>query len=94
MKMTLPPWLVSVGFSRIVAFNVLPLTHSIPNSLIYSVPLFLKRQCDRTLGQRHSVLGRAPDPRQCGEVAAGHDQPRVVKSLPRIVSFFFCMEIH
>jgi hypothetical protein len=29
---------------------VLPLIHFIPYSLIYSVPLFLKRQCDRTLG--------------------------------------------
>jgi hypothetical protein len=29
---------------------VLLLIHSIPYSLIYSVPLFLKRQCDRTLG--------------------------------------------
>ena len=27
-----------------------PLTHSIPNSLTYSVPVFLKRQCGRTLG--------------------------------------------
>jgi hypothetical protein len=29
---------------------VLPLICSIPDSLTYSVPLFLKRQCDRTLG--------------------------------------------
>ena len=28
---------------------VLPLIHFIPDSLRYSVPLFLKRQCDRTL---------------------------------------------
>jgi hypothetical protein len=27
-----------------------PLIHAIPYSLTYSVPLFLKRQCDRTLG--------------------------------------------
>jgi phytoene dehydrogenase-like protein len=27
-----------------------PLIHFIPDSLTYSVPLFLKRQCDRTLG--------------------------------------------
>jgi hypothetical protein len=27
-----------------------PLIHFIPHSLTYSVPLFLKRQCDRTLG--------------------------------------------
>jgi hypothetical protein len=31
---------------------VLPLIHFIPYSLTYSVPLFLKRQCDRTLGVR------------------------------------------
>ena len=29
---------------------VLPLIHFILESLIYSVPLFLKRRCDRTLG--------------------------------------------
>jgi hypothetical protein len=29
---------------------VLPLIHFIPDSLTYSIPLFLKRQCDRTLG--------------------------------------------
>jgi hypothetical protein len=27
-----------------------PLIHFIPNSLAYSVPVFLKRQCDWTLG--------------------------------------------
>jgi hypothetical protein len=27
-----------------------PLVHFTPDSLTYSVPLFLKRQCDRTLG--------------------------------------------
>ena len=31
---------------------VLPVTHFIPDSLTYSVPIFLKRRCDRTLGQR------------------------------------------
>ena len=29
---------------------LVPLIHFIPDSLTYSVPLFLKRQCDRTLG--------------------------------------------
>ena len=29
----------------------LPLIHFIPESLTYSVPLFLRRQCDRTLGK-------------------------------------------
>ena len=30
---------------------VLPPIHFTPDSLAYSVPLFLKRQCDRTLGK-------------------------------------------
>ena len=30
---------------------VQPLNHFIPDSLTYSVPLFLKRQCDRTAGR-------------------------------------------
>ena len=34
---------------------VLPLIHFIPGSLTYSVPLFLKRQCDRTLGAHPDV---------------------------------------
>ena len=29
----------------------LPFTHFVPDSRAYSVPLFLKRQCDRTLGR-------------------------------------------
>jgi hypothetical protein len=29
---------------------VLPLIHFLPDALNYSVPLFFKRQCDRTLG--------------------------------------------
>jgi hypothetical protein len=33
-----------------------PLTHVIPDSLRYSVPLFLKRQCDRTLGVAADAL--------------------------------------
>jgi hypothetical protein len=35
-----------------------PLIHFIPYSLTYSVPLFLKRQCDRTLGLQQ---GRTQD---------------------------------
>jgi hypothetical protein len=38
-----------------------PLIHFIPGSLTISVPLFLKRQCDRT---RHQGAGRAADVRQ------------------------------
>jgi hypothetical protein len=40
---------VRVGLGRSYRF-VLPLIHFIPVSLTYSVPVFLKRQCDRTLG--------------------------------------------
>ena len=32
-----------------------PLIHFIPDSLTYSVPLFLKRQCDRALGTAFSI---------------------------------------
>jgi hypothetical protein len=46
---------VSVGLDRIVAFAI-PLILFIPDSLTYSVPLYLKRQCGRTLGQRHQTL--------------------------------------
>jgi hypothetical protein len=36
-----------------------PLIHFIPESLTYSVPLFLKRQCDRTLGDAGDcIVGR------------------------------------
>jgi hypothetical protein len=33
-----------------------PLIHFIPDSLTYSAPLFLKRQCDRTLGARQLTV--------------------------------------
>ena len=33
---------------------VLPLIHFIPDSLTYSVPLFVKRRCDRTLGEEQN----------------------------------------
>ena len=39
---------------------VLPLIHFVPYSLIYSVRLFLKQQCDRTLGRGER---RDPDAR-------------------------------
>jgi hypothetical protein len=37
-----------------------PLIHFIPDSLTYLVPLFLKRQCDRTLGGLRRFGGRGP----------------------------------
>jgi hypothetical protein len=50
----------SLGLGRIVVFAI-PLILFIPDSLTYSVPLFLKRQCDRTLGQlRHAPRGYSP----------------------------------
>jgi hypothetical protein len=43
-----------------------PLIHFIPDLRTYSVPLFLKRQCDRTLGpaRRRRPAARRPRPRQ------------------------------
>ena len=40
---------VGLGLGRIVAL-LPPLIHFTPDLLTYSVPLFLKRQCDRTQG--------------------------------------------
>ena len=37
---------------------VLPLINCTPESLTYSVPLFLKRQCDRTLGGLRAVVAQ------------------------------------
>jgi hypothetical protein len=40
-----------LGLGRILASGfALPFIHFIPDSLTYSVPLFLKRQCDQTPG--------------------------------------------
>jgi hypothetical protein len=39
---------------------VLPLIHFIPDSLTYSVPLYLKRQCDRTLGTAGGIFPADP----------------------------------
>ena len=41
---------LTLGLGRVVASYHL-LIHAIPKSLTYSVPRFLKRQCDRTLGE-------------------------------------------
>jgi hypothetical protein len=40
-----------------------PLIHSIPDLLTYSVPRFLKRQCDRTLGRTAEDLQSAAEGR-------------------------------
>jgi hypothetical protein len=39
---------------------VLPLIHFISDLLTYSVPLFLKRQCDRTLGGLQDLGEHSP----------------------------------
>ena len=56
---------VPVGLGRGGALYNL-LTHFLPDSLRYSVPLFLKRQCDRTLGAgrrgRQTAAGARPRP--------------------------------
>ena len=53
---------VGLGLGRIVAL-LPPLIHFIPDLLKYSVPLFLKRQCDRSLragrGHLDEVAGGA-----------------------------------
>jgi hypothetical protein len=40
--------------------SVLPLIHCIPDSLTYSVPLFMKRRCDRTLGGPRPAAAAEP----------------------------------
>jgi hypothetical protein len=51
-----PPW--GGHWARSRCRFVLPLIHFMPDSLTYSVPLCLKRQCDRTLGgQPHQSAG-------------------------------------
>ena len=67
--------MVLLGLGRVVAF-VPPLIHFIPDSLTYSVPLFLKRRCDRTLG----LWRRPAHPRHVlaprGKGGAGRGQAR------------------
>jgi hypothetical protein len=50
-------WGLVVGLGRIVALyhRSTAQIHVIPYSQIYSVPLFLKRRCDRTLGGRGAL---------------------------------------
>ena len=54
--------------------SVLTLIHFIPDSLTYSVPLLLKRQCDRTLGaarQPGARPARDPGPDGAADARAG-----------------------
>ena len=64
-----------IGRARSHCRVVLPVIHFIPDLLTYSVPLFLKRQCDRTLG-----IGRGPRSRH--EPAGRPDASRV-RGAPR-----------
>jgi hypothetical protein len=57
---------------------VLPRIPVIPESLAYSVPLFLKRQCDRTLGMPWRT-SMAPDtcPEPCVKQVRRHRNPYI-----------------
>jgi hypothetical protein len=63
---------VRLGLGRIVALYH-RLVHFIPESLAYSVPLFLKRQCDRTLGatQPGRRIGGVPGDRDLHAIWGG-----------------------
>jgi hypothetical protein len=67
-----------LGLGRIVALYHL-LIYFIPDSLSYSVPLFLKRQCDRTLGDPradHPAPAEGLDvQRQADRAAAAENDP-------------------
>ena len=49
---------VTIIMARSHCRYVLPRIHFIPESLTYSVPLFLNRQCDRTLGYQRGLQRR------------------------------------
>jgi hypothetical protein len=75
---------------------VRPLINFIPDSLTYSVPLFLKRQCDRTLGNSSHVLcrvvpGSLPDAAVPGSTTVAFAMSRRVIQTPLCI---FCMENH
>ena len=66
-------WVNPVNFTfRSHCRFVPPLIHFIPYSLTYSVPLFLKRQCDRTLaGGRCATRARQLTRRRAGGAGGG-----------------------
>jgi hypothetical protein len=70
-----------LGLGRIVALYYV-LILFIPDSLIYSVPLFLKQQCDRTLGppQLRALLHRDLD-----QAVHRHAQPRAALAFCAVV---------
>jgi hypothetical protein len=64
---------------------VLPLIHFIPDSLAYSVPLFLQRQYDRTLGERgQRQPGPVPGRRLTQERAAAAARRRRARARPAL----------
>ena len=74
---------------------VLPLVHFIPGLRTYSVPLNLKRQCDRTLGQPRAAPGRARGPphgqargraHQHGALRQGQHRHRLRRHQGRVIS--------
>jgi hypothetical protein len=65
-----------LGLVRIVTF-VLLLIRFIPESLTHSVPLFLKRECDRTLGAARATSRALPSNSQkAGRQGGGRGQPQ------------------
>ena len=66
-RASLPHMVDKVGLGRFVP----PPVHSTPESVTYSVPLFLKRQCDRTLRQGPRDAGGVPRPRGGARSPAG-----------------------
>jgi hypothetical protein len=66
---------------------VLPLIHFIPDSLTYSAPLFLKRQCDRTLGAKTFLIDGYP---RNNDNLTGWDALMAGKAVTRCVLFFDC----
>jgi hypothetical protein len=68
---------VRPGLGRIVALYYIPGIHFVPYSLTYPVPLFLKRQCDRTPGppspwrRRRGCQARPSRSRACSTRRSG-----------------------
>ena len=73
--------LASVGLGRIVALYHLPI-HIILESLTYLVPLFLKRQCYRTLGAVQGCIVPCVIGLQTARTATGG---KAIQAPPRIL---------
>ena len=92
LNSTLHPFVLEVNFNPDAAVRrarlhcrfVLPLIRFIPDSLTYPVPLFLKRQCDRTLAV-HPEGCEAEDQRLGRPAAARRRRPAVERPARRVV---------